>query len=675
MQKQPNHLINESSPYLLQHAYNPVDWYPWGEEALNKARQENKLLIISIGYAACHWCHVMEHESFEDKDVAALMNDKFVSIKVDREERPDIDQVYMQACQLISGRGGWPLNAIALPDGSPVYAGTYFPKQQWMNLLRQLYDFCFSDPPKAKEYALQLKQGIQMSEMITARTDVQAVTNKEIEGTFRNLINTVDFKKGGRGGAPKFPMPVNYNFLLKYHFLLKEKEALKAVEITLDNIANGGIYDHLGGGFARYSVDDEWHVPHFEKMLYDNGQLVSLFSFAYQATKKELYRKVVYETLEWVKREMTAPENGFYSALDADSEGVEGKFYCWTADEIKSILKNDAPVFMDYYDVTEHGNWEENNNVLRRKKEAADIAKEHQLSEAVLSRKIEDSKKILFAAREKRVRPGLDDKQLTSWNALMLKGYADAYRVFRETEFLDNAVANACFLLEKMSAGGNLKRNYKNGKATIDAFLDDYALLIEALLSLYTATFNEEWLNEAARLTEIVNRNFYDENSGMYFFTSTRHETLIARKMELSDNVIPASNSVMAQNLFSLGHYLEKPDYLSRANQMFNNVKQDALQHPSFYANWASLALSLYEAPFEVVIVGDDCLKIREELDKHYLPNLFLMGGKTEGDLPLLQNRLVQGQTTIYLCKEKTCQLPVTKTEDALKQLMYNESS
>ncbi len=662
-----NHLVNESSPYLLQHSHNPVQWYPWGNEALEKAKRENKLLIISIGYAACHWCHVMEHESFEDTAVAKVMNNLFVSIKVDREERPDIDQIYMQACQLISGRGGWPLNAIALPDGSPIYAGTYFPKQQWVCVLQQVHNFYSGDPQKAEEYAAQLKEGINNLETLTIKAPEQLIIKKDLDTAFQNLINTQDFRKGGRSGAPKFPMPVNYEFLLTYYHLFKKDDARKAVEITLDNIANGGIYDHIGGGFARYSVDGDWHVPHFEKMLYDNGQLVSLYSSAYQLTKNPLYKKAIYETLEWVKREMTSKENGFYSSLDADSEGEEGKFYVWTAEEIKNILSNDAEIFMDYYDITASGNWEHGVNVLRRKEDEKKIAEKHKLTVKELQNKIAPLKEKIFNEREKRIRPGLDDKILTSWNALMLKGYADAYRVFAEKEFLDAAISNANFILSKAASGDKLFRNYKNGKATIDAFLDDYALAIDAFIALYEATFDEQWLTKAGDWAKYVTAHFHDERSGMFFYTSDEHEELIARKMELSDNVIPASNSVMAKNLYTLGQLLYNDDYIKMASQMFSNMKNDALEHTSFYANWALLGCWMLDEPYEIAIVGDVAGKLKKEFENHFLPNVFFLGGKTEGSLPLLQNKLVEGQTTIYVCRQKTCKMPVTTVEAALK--------
>ena len=664
-----NALIHESSPYLLQHAHNPVNWYPWGEEALNEAKKENKLLIISIGYAACHWCHVMEHESFEDTAVAELMNEKFVSIKVDREERPDIDQIYMNACNLITGRGGWPLNAIALPDGKPIFAGTYFPKEKWMEVLNQVHTYYSQNPEKAREYAEKVTAGINTMELIKVKAPESVFSIAGLDPVFDQFHSTIDFNKGGRAGAPKFPMPVNYEFLLSYYHLTKNKNALRAIEVTLDNIANGGIYDHIGGGFARYSVDADWHVPHFEKMLYDNGQLVSLYSEAYQLTKKRLYKERVYETIEWIEREMTSGEGGFYSSLDADSEGEEGKYYVWTEDEIKQLFGDDADLFIDYYDVRPNGNWEHGKNILRRIKDVEKIADKHSLPVEELKQKIGAMKKKAYKEREKRVRPGLDDKILTSWNALMLKGLADAYRVFGEKEFLEDAIRNAEFILEKAAHGKKLNRNYKNGKSTINGFLDDYALTIEAFIALYQATFEERWLNQAKDWAEYTIEHFYDETSGMFYYTSDDHEDLIARKMEISDNVIPASNSVMAKCLYMLGQYYYLENYIDMSEQMLSNVKEDIEQHASYYANWAILQTWLASEPYEVAILGDNHEEVRQELDRHHLPDVFLLGGGTEGYLPLLKNKLVDGQTTIYVCRQKTCQLPVTSVDDALKQL------
>lgn len=666
-----NHLIHESSPYLLMHAHNPVNWYPWGQEAFVKAKKENKPVIISIGYAACHWCHIMEKESYSDTAVARLMNENFVAIKVDREERPDVDQVYMNAAQLINGNGGWPLNAIALPDGRPIYAATYFPKKDWMSLLKQMLTFVKQNPEKAEQQAEAVAKGIRGSELVKVNTSKPEYKLTDLNSVFNNWKKNIDFINGGNNGAPKFPMPVGSQFLLQYYFLTKNEEALKAVKITLNKMAAGGIYDHVGGGFARYSTDAVWKVPHFEKMLYDNAQLTSLYASAYQLTKDPLYKNVVYETLEFIGRQLTSPEGGFYSSLDADSDGEEGRFYVWTKDEIKKILGDDAALAIDYFNVTEKGNWEGGKNILYQSGDDNTIAKKFNITSLELSKRITGVKKILLAERAKRIRPGLDDKILTEWNALMIKGYTDAYRVFGEQRFLDAALKNAAFILKNAQSNDNrLNRNFKNGKSSINAFLDDYAFTIDAFIALYQSTFDEKWLKEAHHLLEYTLAHFYDAKSGMFYYTSDKDPALIARKMEIADNVIPSSNSAMAKNLFMLGEYFYKDDYIHKASAMLNNVKQDAVNGNAYYANWDILMAWLAAEPFEVAIVGNDYASKRKEIDTHYLPNIFLSGGNSEGSLSLLDGKLVPGKTTIYVCRNKSCKLPTTEVSKAVEQIL-----
>ncbi|MDZ7726076.1 MAG: thioredoxin domain-containing protein [Candidatus Campbellbacteria bacterium] len=667
-----NQLIHESSPYLLQHAHNPVDWYPWGEEALKKAREENKLMIISIGYSACHWCHVMEHESFEDEDVAAFMNKHFVSIKVDREERPDIDQVYMNAVQLLTGQGGWPLNCIALPDGRPIYGGTYFTSEQWIEVLRQVNEFVQNHPDKTEEQAQQLTHGIQVQESAYMKSgDVAEFNLEELKQIFSSWKRRLDFKLGGTLGAPKFPLPGGYQFLLFYHYLTGDKEALEAVTLTLTKMAGGGIYDQVGGGFARYATDEKWKVPHFEKMLYDNAQLVSLYSKAYQSTKIPLFKKVVTETLTFIERELTSDEGGFYSALDADSEGIEGKYYVWSVQEFREVLGEHADLMIDYYNLAEGGNWENGINILFTTDNAESLLEKYKLTAAELEEIVDHAKEKLLAAREKRVYPGLDDKILTSWNALMIQGYIDAYNVFGNRSYLDHAVANAEFLKKNMfSKDYQLFRNYKNGKASIHGFLDDYAFTISAYISLYQATFDENWLNDANRLCASVLSHFYDDNTGMLYYTSDTDPKLVARKMEIPDNVIPSASSEMAKNLYLTGKYFNNDDYILKSKRMLNNVREHAMTGGEYYSNWDNLHAWFARDPFEVAIIGPEYELIRQSFEKYYLPDVFLMGGRQEGNLPLMKNKLVAGQTTIYVCRNKTCKQPVTTAEDALKQIL-----
>jgi uncharacterized protein YyaL (SSP411 family) len=668
--KHTNPLINESSPYLLQHAHNPVNWYPWGEEALEKAKQENKLMLVSIGYSACHWCHVMERESFEDEQVAAIMNDHFVCIKVDREERPDIDQVYMNAVQLMTGHGGWPLNCFALPDGRPVYGGTYFPKEQWMNVLLNLVDVFKEDPDKVYDYADRLTEGVRLSELVKMNTGTADFGKDTLSDSYRNWAKRFDHTEGGPNRAPKFPLPNNYQFLLRYWHFTKDEDTLKHVKLTLEKMAFGGIYDQLGGGFARYSTDMLWKVPHFEKMLYDNAQLVTLYSEAYRALKNPLYKDIVYETLEYIAREMTSPEGAFYSALDADSEGVEGKFYVWTKEELQKALGNRYELFAAYYNINDHGYWEDENYILLRRKHDEKIASDFGLLAETVRPQIESMKKELMAIRDKRVRPGLDDKSLTSWNAMMIKGYTDAYDTFDEPSFLAAALKNAEHILSRVRReDGGLYHSYKKGKATINGYLEDYAFVIEAFLSLYGSTFDEKWLRSAEELVQYCMKHFYDKSSGMFWFTSDLDPPLIARKMEVADNVTPASNSVMARALFVLGHHLEKQEYIDMSKQMLNNVRDHFVEYGAGYSNWGMLMIDLVSRFFEVAIVGNHVDEKRKELNLHYLPNKIFAGSRQESSLPLLMNRYSEGRTLIYVCENKTCQQPVSEVKNALKLL------
>ncbi|HEY0668915.1 MAG TPA: thioredoxin domain-containing protein [Sphingobacteriaceae bacterium] len=664
-----NKLINESSPYLLQHAHNPVEWYPWGNEALSKAREENKLILVSIGYSACHWCHVMEHESFEDEGVAEIMNRHFVCIKIDREERPDIDQIYMTAVQLMTGSGGWPLNCICLPDQRPVYGGTYFRKDDWKNLLLNLAGLWHEKPQEAIDYAERLTGGIIQSERLVYVDQVQDFTRNDLMQIFEPWKRSFDMLEGGYNRAPKFPLPNNWQFILRYAHLMNDEAARQACGITLQKMAFGGIYDHIGGGLARYSVDGMWHVPHFEKMLYDNAQLVSLYSEAYQYQPNELFKNVVYETLAWVRREMTSPEGGFYSALDADSEGVEGKFYTFTQDELTNILGEDEEVFSLYYNVTEDGNWEEEHtNIFFRKFDDEDIMETLGISELEFYKKLNRAKKKVFEFRQHRIHPGLDDKILASWNGMMLKGFSDAYRIFDDPDFRKTAIENAEFILSALKKeGGGLYRSYKGGKATINAFLDDYALISEGLISLYEATFDEKWLIEARKLIEFAFEHFHDPESGMFFYTSSLDEKLIARKFELMDNVMPGSNSVMATCLYKLGHFFDIPDYLSVAAQMLRNIKPHIKSYGSSYSNWANLMLNEVFGVYEIAITGEKAEEKRREIEKYYIPNKILLGG-TSGSLPLLLDKL-GFETKVYVCKNRTCQMPVTEVSEAIKQI------
>ncbi len=672
MNDNANHLINSSSPYLLQHAYNPVEWYPWGEEALEKAKKEDKPIIVSIGYSSCHWCHVMERESFENDSIAAIMNKYFINIKVDREERPDVDQIYMDAVQAMGQNGGWPLNVFLTPDQKPFYGGTYFPPNGWTKLLTNISTAFEHQRSEINASADKLTDALSTSALI--KYDLKAgdvsYSKEKLDTIYQKLSNRFDEKRGGFERVPKFPMPGNWNLLLQYHHYTGNKDALNQVILTLDEIAYGGIYDQVGGGFARYSVDGDWLVPHFEKMLYDNGQLISLYSQAYKLTQKPLYKEVVYQTIEWLKREMLDQSGGFYSALDADSEGEEGKFYIWTKEEFDEILGNDAEIMGLYYNITSTGNWEEEKNILHKKVSNEAFSKAQNISIDQLEELVESSNHKLLNKRAERVRPGLDDKVLSGWNGLILKGLTDAYDAFGDKAFLSLAIDNANFLTDRMIQNGKLMRSFKSDHATIDAYLEDYAFVIDGFLGLYQSTFNEKWLHTANELMIYANKNFYDNDEKFYFFTDNDSEALIARKKEVFDNVIPASNSQMALNLFTLGVLLDNDDYTKKSDSMLAAMIKLTSEEPAYTYNWGILyGMKIYSTA-EIAIVGKDFNKMRSKFASHYHPNKILMGTEKESKLPLLAHKTAnKGETTVYVCYNKTCKLPVTEFDAALKQL------
>ena len=670
-----NRLIHETSPYLLQHAHNPVDWYAWNDEALEKAKAENKLLLISIGYSSCHWCHVMEHESFEDSTVAAFMNEHFVNIKVDREERPDIDDVYMAACQLSSGGScGWPLNAFALPDGKPVWAGTYFPKKNWLEVLEYFRKTYETEPDKMREYAGQLVEGVKLTGLDTiVQGDEPSLSDDDVHKVAKVFLSRMDKHQGGRKGAPKFPMPNNWQFLMHYAHLYDDQEAAEYVTTTLDKMMEGGIYDQLEGGFARYSTDERWLVPHFEKMLYDNGQLVTLYADAYTWTKRKEYLHIISQTLDFVETYWSDPSGGFYSSFDADSEGEEGKFYVWTFEELTQLIPDelDRKIFFEYYDIQRNGNWEHNKNILNIHRQPGDIAKSFQISIEDFHSSIQRSSKKLLDARKSRIAPGLDDKILASWNGLMQKGFIDAYKATGESAYLERALKNAEFISQNLiEEDYRLYRNYKNGKTSINGFLDDYALVIQAYIALYQVTFDEDWLKHAKGLTEHVLEHFDGDPSGLFYYTSDLDAPLVARRIDLSDNVIPSSNSTMARNLLVLGELFYNNDYTTRAYHMMQQVWPLILRdgQPSFYSNWCQLLLSVVRPPFEVAIVGAEYRAKLNLMLANYQPDVVYLGGNEES-LPLLEHKTVPGETVIYVCRNKVCKLPTSDPKAALLML------
>ena len=664
-----NRLIYETSPYLLQHAHNPVMWYPWGKDAFDKARLEDKLVLISIGYAACHWCHVMEHESFEDEAVAKVMNDHFVCIKVDREERPDVDHTYMDAVQIMTGSGGWPLNCFALPDGRPVFGGTYFRKDQWISILQQLADVYKNDKQRVHQSAEELHKGITKYNLVTVNDQPADFSAETIKNAMNNWKSRFDKTEGGNTGAPKFPMPNNYLFLLKYFYFSKDDEVKKQIELSLDKMASGGIYDALGGGFARYSTDAVWKVPHFEKMLYDNAQLISVYSMAYRLFKKPLYKNVVYESVAFIERELLSADGAFFSAIDADSEGEEGTFYVWSKQEIDSLLGDRATIFNAFYGISENGNWEDGKNVIHQHILISELAEAFNVSKTKADEIISECKSILFNAREERIRPITDDKVLTSWNALTISALSKAYRTFNETRFLEIALSAANYLREKcVTDEGNVYRMMRKDHSNIPGFLDDYALLAQAYIDLYQATFDERWLMLARQITNYAHDHFYNEQTGMYFYSALDEGATISNKTEISDNVIPSSNSVMANVLHRLGVYFENDDYLKIAEFMLNNTLTQIESHASYYSNWALLLSDIiYKAP-EVVFSGENAHNLRKEFDQHFTYSL-LAGSETESNLPLLVNRWSENKTMIYVCRNRICKLPVKSVMEAIGQL------
>ncbi len=668
-----NNLKGQTSPYLLQHLHNPVDWHPWGETALEKACRENKPLLVSIGYSACHWCHVMERESFMDEEVAWLMNTHFVCIKVDREERPDIDHLYMNAVQMVSGHGGWPLNCFALPDGKPFWGGTYFPKEQWMNILSRiatLYDENYED---VRKQAVSLTEGVAKSSLVVAGDEKAAFSRQSVPAMAENLMEYMDGKEGGTKGAPKFPLPNNHLFLLHVARQEEKQDMLKQAVISLDKMAMGGIYDQIGGGFARYATDIHWKVPHFEKMLYDNGQLVSLYANAFKVTGNPLYRQVVYETITFVERELTSPDGGFYAALDADSEGEEGKYYVWRAEEIDKVLGDEADLVKDYYQVGGKGLWEDGKNILLREEDPEAFALRRGLSPDGFRATLEHAKSRLLNARQQRVAPGLDNKILTSWNALMIEGLIDAAAAFDDKVLLNKAKRAADFLLvHAMEENGILYRTKGGENRKTDGFLEDYALFAQALIRLYEVSGKTHYVVQAKKLAAYVMEHFSTAESTLFVYSSDQSETLAAPYYELFDNVIPASNSVMARVLFYLAHLFEEPSWGQRSSHMLRDMQDKLDNYSSSFTNWGMLLMHHTRPFYTIAITGPDARDKAKDLHARFLPDAIVAAAETEeaaAGLPLFANRFVPGKTMIHVCTMGHCKMPVESPREALQQM------
>ncbi|MFQ3565794.1 MAG: thioredoxin domain-containing protein [Aggregatilineales bacterium] len=677
-----NRLANETSPYLLQHADNPVDWYPWGEEAFQKAQAEDKPILLSVGYSACHWCHVMEHESFEHEPTAQMMNELFVNVKVDREERPDIDDIYMQAVQALSqGRGGWPMTVFLLPDGRPFYGGTYFPREprygipSFQQVMQGVIEAYRSRRSDVERVAASLTEAYERISLGIGNAD--ALNTELLSTAFERMSRNFDASYGGFGGAPKFPQPMNLEFLLRYFARTGEAKALEMVAFTLQKMATGGIYDQIGGGFHRYSVDAIWLVPHFEKMLYDNAQLSRVYLHAHQITGNRAFRRTAEEIYDYILREMTAPEGGFYSTTDADSEGEEGKFFVWTRDELIELLGDDAVIAIEYYGVSARGNFE-GKNILFVPNEDRVVAERLNLSLDELHHRLETIRDTLYAARSQRVHPGLDDKILAAWNGMMLASLSEAARVLDRRDYREAAERCGTFLVENMiTSEGRVWRTYKNGRAHINGYLEDYANLIDAFLELYQTTFNPRWFVEAQQLANVALARFRAEDGGFYD-TSDDHETLIARPRNLQDNATPSGSSLMAKGLLRLAAYTGDADYEEAARRTLSILYAAMREYPQAFGEALSAVDLLVGGLHEVAIIGDlDEIETRLLLDvvqKPYRPNVIvaLAPASVEGEdtVPLLSYRSMKdGAPTVYVCRNFACQMPVTTPTELEKQL------
>ena len=682
MSRFTNKLINETSPYLLQHAHNPVNWFPWGDEALEKARKENKPILVSIGYSACHWCHVMERESFEDEETASLMNKHFVNIKIDREERPDLDHIYMDAVQAMTGSGGWPLNVFLTPDARPFYGGTYYPPKRafnrpsWQETLLGVTEAFTQRRNEIDAQAENLTEHlIQANAFGISSPENNFFTPERNKETFENIMKNADKKWGGFGRAPKFPQSFVIQYLLRYHHISENKEALEQALLSIDKMIDGGIYDQVGGGFARYSTDTEWLVPHFEKMLYDNALLVSTISEAYQITGDSRYKDVIEETIEFVQRELMHVDGGFYAALDADSEGEEGKFYVWNYHEVVGLLKEDGTIFCDFFDIKAGGNWEGENILWRIKKEKV-FCEERNVPLEELQRIIQRGKKILLKKRGERVRPQTDDKILLGWNALMNTALSKAFSATGDEVFKKMAIDNMKFLLSKFLKNDKDEyfHSWKNNIAKQPAFLDDYAFLIQALIKLQEVTGDTNYLEKARLITEHVLGNFNDSNTDFFFYTNVNQSDVVVRKKEVYDGAQPSGNGVMADNLFRLGIYLDKVDWKEKAYRMISSLGNAIIRYPTSFGSWSCSFLEISVGTNEIVVISNEPQRILNQIIREYIPHKVVMAAEEGSNLfPLLSGKEKQKDTAVFLCRNYTCENPVSSVTALIDLIRRNE--
>lgn len=677
--KHTNALINETSPYLLQHAHNPVQWHPWGEEALTLAKEKDIPILVSIGYSACHWCHVMERESFEDETAAGYMNNHFINIKIDREERPDLDQVYMDAVQAIAGNGGWPLNVFLTPEGKPFYGGTYFPPKKafnrpsWMDVLQAMTDLWTNRRVEAEDQAAKLVDHITKSNNFAASTlgvplteTVSFFNSDDCRLIAANLLKTADKEEGGFGSAPKFLQTYSIQYLLQYGHLYPNTEATAHAALTLTRMLQGGIYDQLGGGISRYSTDNAWLAPHFEKMLYDNALLTTVLCDAWQATRDDVFKRGIQSTLGFIVAEMKAPEGGYYTALDADTEHEEGKYYVWDAAVIKAFLGKDAPLFMAYYNIQEGGNWE-GKNILHVTNTIEEQALQFKLTAQQALEIIERCKKMLLLERSKRIYPGVDDKIILSVNALLIAAFCKAYAALRDEAYLVAAEELAIFIEQKFeNRKGGLLHTYKNGKARILAFLDDYAYMVQAYINLQEVTGNQQYLHKAKALTEYVEFHFGDEASEFYFYTQKQQEDIIVRKIDLYDGATPSPNAIMAANLIYLSRVFSHSAWQEKGVAMLSAVFNAFKKYPGSFAVWAGEYLRQTAGVKEIVITGVKTSEALAEILGIFIPNKLLQSHNKEDELPLLAGKNYKEDVNLYLCKNYSCGLPVQKSADLI---------
>lgn len=666
MHKFTNALIHAGSPYLQQHAHNPVNWVEWSDEALEQAKREDKLILVSIGYSSCHWCHVMEHECFEKEDTAAIMNEHFICIKVDREERPDIDQIYMDAVQLLSGRGGWPLNMFTLPDGRPLHGGTYFPKGEWERILLSLSAFYRDKKLEAYEFATNLSNGIKNLDHF-AKPNGTPPLYPILMGLLDKWKNQFDLTWGAYNWAPKFPLPNQWELFMGIHHLSGQTVFGQASYTTLVKMFEGGIFDHLGGGFSRYSTDSFWKVPHFEKMLYDNAQLMGTYAMAAAYYEEPLFEKVCEETHKFLKRDLQDPSGSWYSALDADSEGVEGKYYVWTEEEIRGLLPAaDADLFCAFFSIEPLRNWEHGINILYRTQSIEKLVAAFSLSENQIENSIERCKGILLQTRMKRVPPGLDNKMICSWNALMVKGYAKAFLYLGKDMYLQEAINGMEHLLSWHETENKLYRIHMNGKSGIEAFAEDYACMMDALITLYEASSEEKYLQRAKGYLEYTLTHFYDSQSGLFYFASDTEKVLITRKLEINDDVIPASNSILAHCLNKLSYYFERTDWEEISLNMVQTIREKMEKFPNGFSNWMQLIANLEFGFKQVMVAGPNAQEWATELRKEFSYNTAILLAKEGNNIPLLQEKAKHNQQTqVWICRHKTCGLPLTDLEQA----------